>query len=169
MEFNGHASNDCASHRTTPCFQDFDRCATFSAVLLASGNSPNAFWETIWRRILRRSTYRSLFSLFLENVFAVCMVYHPPFLGIIFGCVPLDFVDLKNAFPRTRSSENGTLDFLRSLSVPFAFFLRSLSVPFLFLFAFPKRSGNAFPVRLLLSGTVYRANCQRILWWNTNL
>ena len=65
---------------------------------------------------------RSLFSLFLENVFAVCMVYHPPFLGIIFGCVPLDFVDLKNAFPITRSSENGTLDFLRSLSVPFAFF-----------------------------------------------
>ena len=83
------------------------------------------------------------------------MVYHPPFLGIIFGCVPLDFVDLKNALPRTRSSENGTLDLLCSLSVPFAFFLCSLSVPFPFLFAFPKRSGNAFPVRLLLSGTVY--------------
>ena len=80
------------------------------------------FWETIWRRILRRSSYRSLFSLFLKNVFAMCMVYHPPFLGIIFGCVPLDFVDLKNAFQRTRSSENGTLDLLRSLSVPFAFF-----------------------------------------------
>ena len=31
-----------------------------------------------------------------------------------------------------------------------AFPLRSVSVPF----AFPKRSGNAFPVRLLLSGTV---------------
>ena len=83
-----------------------------------------------------------------------CMVYHPPFLGSIFGCVPLDFVDLKNAFPRTHSSENGTFDLLRSLSVPFAFLLRSLSVPFPFLFAFPKRSGNAFPVRLLLSGTV---------------
>ena len=96
--------------------------ARFSAVLLASGNSPNAFRETIWRRILQRSTYWSLFSLFLKNVFAVCMVYHPPFLGIIFGCVPLDFVNLKNAFPRARSSENGTLDFLRSLSVPFAFF-----------------------------------------------
>ena len=55
---------------------------------------------------------------------------------------------------RTRSSETGMLDFLRSLSIPFVFLLRSLSVPFPFLFAFPKRSGNAFPVRLLLSGTV---------------
>ena len=59
---------------------------------------------------------------FFSRMFSPCMVYHPPFLGIIFGCVPLDFVDLKNAFPRTRSSENGTLDFLRSLSVPFALF-----------------------------------------------
>ena len=85
-------------------------------------------------------------SLFFENVFTMCMDYYPPFLGIIFGCVPLDIVNLKNAFPRTCSSENGTLDFLRSLSIPFAF-----------LFAFPKHSGNAFPVRLLLSGTVCAA------------
>ena len=45
---------------------------------------------------------------------------------------------------------------------PFVFSLRSLSIPFVL----PKRSGNAFPVRLLLSGTVRVQGLQKVLYSN---
>ena len=60
-------------------------------------------------------------SEFVLVVFVFVFFYHEPFLRIIFCCIPLDFVGLENASPRTRSPLNGMLNFLHSVSIPFAF------------------------------------------------
>ena len=71
---------------------------------------------------------------FFSRMFSPCVwfiIRH--FYTYIFGCVPLDFVDLKNAFlcKMERLISCVLLAFpLRSFSVPFAFTKHSLSVPF---------------------------------------
>ena len=68
--------------------------------------------------------------VFFRYFFAARMDYHALFLRIIFWSVPLDFLGLENAFPRTRSQERVPLKTERLFfSVPFAFPLRSLCVP----------------------------------------